>query len=149
MKKFNLKEFLIITLLTSIWINASEVFRYFVLIRPKIQSFFQGKKDVAEMDWVIFSIWGLWDTLLTAALVFIFWLCLQTFGSGKKTTLLSGIVVWAVVFVVFWVANANMGLSSWDLLLIALPFSLFEMLVGAWIASRLYLRKSIKLTSES
>ncbi len=138
---FNRKQFLIITLLTSIWINISEVFRYFVFVRPEIQAFFNYQTGIAAMDWGIFSIWGLWDTLLTAILVFIFWLYSKSFGNTSKSIFLSGTIVWAAIFVIFWVATANMGLSSWKILLITLPLSWFEMIVGAGIAAQLYRRQ--------
>jgi len=137
-QKFNLRQFVIITLIVSIWINISEVFRYFVLVMPRVKSFFQNKPGIAEMDLGIFSIWGLWDILLTAVLVFVFWIYAKSFGNNKKSILVSGIFVWIAVFVIFWVATSNMGLSSWSILLITLPLSLFEMIVGAWLSSKLY-----------
>lgn len=139
---FNLKQFVIITLITSVWINLSEVFRYFVLVMPRVKSFFDDKLGVAEMDLGIFSIWGLWDTLLTAVLVFFFWLFAKSFGNNRKSIFISGTIVWLAVFVVFWVATANMGLSEWRVLLITLPLSWIEMIVGAWIVSALYKRKA-------
>ncbi|WP_299684378.1 hypothetical protein [uncultured Dokdonia sp.] len=139
---FNFKQFIGITLLVSIWINISEVFRYFVLVMPRVKAFFDYQPGIADMSWSIFSIWGLWDILLTAILVFVFWLYIQSFGNTNTAVWLSGTLVWGAVFVIFWVATANMGLSNWSILLITLPLSLLEMLVGAWIASRLYRRKA-------
>lgn len=135
---FNCKQFIIITLIVSIWVNLSEVFRYFVLVMPRMKEYFPNNTGIAEMDIYIFSIWGLWDTLLTALLVFIFWIYAQCFGNTNKSILVSGTLVWLSVFVIFWVATANMGLSSWSILLITLPLSLFEMIIGAWLSSKLY-----------
>ena len=97
--------------------------------------------EVAEMNLTIFSIWGLWDTLLTAVLVFIVWLFCEQFGSGIQSILTSATLVWLSTFVIFWVAASNMGLSDWSILRIALPLSWLEMVVGAWISSRLYVSK--------
>lgn len=135
---FNVKQFIIITLLTSIWIHLSEIFRYFVFVMSRVQTFFDGKEGIATMDIGIFSIWGVWDTLLTAIMVFVFWLYSKVFGNKRSSVLISGTVVWLAVFVIFWVATANMGLSNWNILLITLPLSWVEMIVGSWIASRLY-----------
>ena len=135
---FRFKQFALITLVVSIWINISEVFRYFVLVMPRVKAFFQDRSGIAEMDWSIFSIWGFWDTLLTGILVFIFWLYARSFGNTPKSVFVAGTLVWAAIFVIFWVASANMGLSSWKILLITLPLSLVEMWVGAWMASWLY-----------
>ncbi len=137
-QKFNFKQYAIITLIVSNWINISEVLRYFLLVMPRVKSFFQNRSGIAEMDLGIFSIWGLWDTLLTAILVFVFWIYAKSFGNNRKAIWVSGIIVWFAVFVIFWVATANMGLSSWNILLITLPLSLFEMIVGAWFSSKLY-----------
>ena len=138
MTPFNWKQFTLITLLTSLWIHTSEVFRYFVIVMPKIRQFFDGRMGIAEMDIRIFSIWGAWDFLLTAILVVAFWLCSKLYGNTPRTILLSGTMVWLSIFVIFWVATANMGLSNWNLLLIVLPLSWVEMVVGSLIASRLY-----------
>ena len=137
-QNFVFKQFAIITLIVSIWINISEVFRYFVFVMPRVKSFFGGQSGIAEMDLGIFSIWGLWDTLLTSVLVYVFWLYSKSFGNNNKSVFISSILVWLSVFVIFWVATANMGLSSWKILLITLPLSLLEMIVGGWIASKLY-----------
>lgn len=137
-QKFNFRQYVIITLIVSVWINISEVLRYFLLVMPKIKSFYKNRSGIAEMDLGIFSIWGLWDTLLTAILVFVFWIYAKSFGNNSKSILISGIIVWFAVFVIFWVATANMGLSSWSILLITLPLSLLEMIVGAWFSSKLY-----------
>jgi len=137
-QKFILKQFLIVTLIVSIWINISEVFRYFVFVRPRMKSFFTGRAGIAEIDLRIFSIWGFWDPLLTAVVVLVFWLYARAYGNTWKSVFVSGIIVWCAVFVIFWVATANMGLSSWGILFITLPLSLVEMVVGAWLASKLY-----------
>ena len=138
---FDLKQFVIITFITSIWIHLSEVFRYFVLVMPRVRSFFDGKSGVAEMNLGVFSIWGVWDTILTAILVFFFWLYAKSFGNNRRSIFISGTLVWLAVFVIFWIATANMGLSEWSILLITLPLSWIEMIVGTWIVSIVYKRK--------
>jgi len=142
MKQLSVKQFFIITLITSIWINASEVFRYFVFVKPRVQAFFDHQPGIAEMDIGIFAIWGVWDTLLTAVLVMTFWMVAQTFGNNGRSVFTGGTLVWATVFVIFWVATANMGLCNWSILLITLPLSWIEMIVGAWIAGRCFQRMS-------
>ncbi|WP_339334651.1 MULTISPECIES: hypothetical protein [unclassified Croceitalea] len=90
------------------------------------------------MDLGIFAIWGFWDTLLTGLLVFVFWLYSRVFGDSNRSVLISGTLVWLAVFVIFWVATSNMGLSEWKILWITLPLSWLEMAIGAWIAAALY-----------
>lgn len=140
-KPFVVKDFIIITLITSLWVNASEVFRYFVLVRPEMHRYLAGVENVADMNIGIFAIWGLWDTVLSALYVFLFWLCAQAFGNNRRSVLVSGLMSWCFFFLLFWVGMANMGLSSWSYLLIVLPLALFETLIAAWITSKLYLKK--------
>ncbi|MEO0527844.1 MAG: hypothetical protein AAFZ89_11495 [Bacteroidota bacterium] len=132
------KRFLIVTLITSIWINVSEVFRYFVLVRPRTRAFFNGRPGIAEMDWFIFAIWGLWDMLLSAVVVLSFWLFAKVFGNTGQSVLASGTFSWIFLFVLFWMATANMGLSDWQILWITLPLSWLEMVLASFIASKLY-----------
>ena len=138
LSEFKARRFLIIVLLSSIWIHISEVFRYFVFVIPRVQSFFDYRDGIAAMNWTIFGIWAFWDMLLTTILVIVFWLCKQAIGQQKQAILVSANLVWVAVFVIFWVAAANMGLSEWRLLFITLPLSWFEMMVGAFIVSKLY-----------
>ncbi len=141
-KPFQMNDFLVITLIVSIWVNASEVFRYFVLVRPEMHEYLSVVPGVADMDWGIFVIWGFWDTLLTALYVFLFWLCAKVFGNNAKSILISGFMSWCFFFLLFWVGLANMNLSSWRFLLIVLPLALVESVVASYIASKLYLRKN-------
>ncbi len=137
---FSWKEFVVTTLLTSIWINISEVFRYFVFVMPEMRSFLSEISNVAPMNLTVFSIWGAWDTLLTGLTVFIFWLYAQKFGNRFRSIIISGTLSWALLFVLFWVAMVNMGLAKGALLLITLPLSWIELVVASFIASKLYSR---------
>lgn len=138
---FVLKDFTIITLITSLWVNASEVFRYFVLVRPEMHNYLSMVPNVADMNLGIFAIWGVWDTLLSALYVYLFWLCAQVFGNNIRSVLTSGFMSWCFFFVLFWVGMANMNLSSWEYLVVVLPLTLLETLIAVFIASRLYLKK--------
>jgi len=140
-KQFIFKDFLIVTLIVSIWVNISEVFRYFVIVRPEMHKALSAIPNVADMNFTIFFIWGLWDTLLTGLFVFLFWLCAQVFGNNRRSVLISGIVSWCFFFVLFWVGMANMNLSSWVFAGMVLPLALLETMVAAFLASKLYSKK--------
>lgn len=141
LNSFNYKDFIFISLITSLWVNASEVFRYFLIVRPEMHSYLSPLSNVADMDLGIFSIWGGWDTLLTCLYVFLFWLCMQSFGNTKKAIIISGITSWCFFFVLFWVGMANMNLSSWFFLVTVLPLALLETIVASYICSLLYKRQ--------
>lgn len=137
---FNFKSFLIIVLITSIWVNASEVFRYFIFVMPRVKEYWNGLETVADMNWTIFSIWGIWDTILTAMTVFLFWLYAQRFGNNNRSILISATITWIFFFVLYWVGAANMGYTDWSILWITLPLSLIELVIANFIASKLYKR---------
>jgi membrane-associated protease RseP (regulator of RpoE activity) len=137
--KFNFKQFIVIALIASLWVHASEVFRYFIFVMPRFREFLSVLPGVAPMDLKVFSIWGLWDTLLTVLNVFVFWLYAQQFGSSIRSAISAGTISWTF-FVLFWIAMVNMALSPISLLPIALPLSWLEMVVTSMIASWLYAR---------
>ena len=142
-KKFKIKDFIIITLLTSIWVNVSELIRYFGYVRPQMQDYLSTIPNMGAIwDIQIIAVWGFWDTLLTALYVFLFWLCAQVFGNNSKSILISGFMSWCFFFVLFWVGSANMYLASWNNLPVVLPMALLETLVASYIASKLYLKKT-------
>jgi hypothetical protein len=139
---FQLRQFIIVTLFVSLWVNASEVFRYFVIVMPETRAFLSMVPDIAPMNWPVFFIWGAWDTLLTASIVFMYWLVAQAFGNNLRSVMIAGIASWVSFFVLFWVGMCNMSLAEPRLAFIALPLALLETAVAAYIASRLYARRT-------
>ena len=141
-KKFIAKDFIIITLITSIWVHVSQLVRFFAYAKSALQNFLSSVPNVAPMDELgVLIVWGFWDMLLTAVYVFLFWLCAQVFGNNGRSILLSGFISWIAVFVLFWVGVANMNIASWSTLPVVLPLALFEAVVASFIASKLYSRK--------
>lgn len=144
MKTIFPEHFLKITLITSIWVNISEVFRYFLIVMPAMRKDLAAIPNVAPMDWMIFSIWGVWDTVLSACIVFITWLCIRQYGSSKKTTLIAGTVCWTLFFLLFWIGMVNMNLVSPNILIFALPLSWIETIMAAWITLKLIERRNAR-----
>lgn len=140
-KYFILKDFVLVSMVTSIWVNISELVRYFGYVRPKMQAFFSHPQMGKIWDIQILAVWGFWDSLITCLYVFLFWLCAQVFGNSSKAIVISGVMSWCFVFVLYWVASANMFLAEWSNLLVVLPMALLETLVASFIASRLYMRQ--------
>ena len=137
MKNLTVNNFIYVTLITSIWINLSEVARYFLVVKPQMQAYLFEIKNVADMNLIIFMIWGVWDTLLTVLIVFICWLCIQVFGNNRKSIAISALISWSLFFVLFWVGMANMNLSSWSFLITVLPLAFLETLVASIIIATL------------
>lgn len=132
------RSFVLVTLIVSLWVHASETFRYFVFVIPAMQGYFADFEGVAQMNISIFAIWGLWDTLLTGLVVFMYWLFAQQFGETMRSALASATISWLFFFVLFWAGLWNMGMSPARVLLIALPLSLLEMIVASVFARYLY-----------
>jgi hypothetical protein len=137
MKSIFPDRFLKLVLITSIWVNISEVFRYFVIVVPALKKHLAALSDFAPVNWGVVLVWGVWDTVLTAGIVFITWLCYKVYGKSTKTIFIAGVTSWAMFFLLYWVGMANMNLTKVDLLAYTLPLSLLETIVGAWIALKL------------
>lgn len=142
--KFNVKQFVIITLITSVWIHIGETARAMFVAFPLMESFFEGKLQLvgaAQMQVSHALVWGLWDTILTAILVFIYWLCSVAFGSQSKSVLISGTVTAFATIGIFWIASVNSGLGEWSSAFKIFPLAWIELIIGAWIAAKLYSKK--------
>ena len=142
-RKFNFKTFVIITLITSIWINIAEVARAMLVAFPLMEKFFAGRIPIGAMGISNALIWGGWDMLLTVVLVFIFWLCAVVFGNNFKAIFIAGTTTAFATIGIFWIASVNTGLGEWSTAAILFPIAWVEMIIGAWIASKLYSRKKV------
>lgn len=123
-----------------IWINASEVFRYFAFVMPMMRQTLPGVPDVAPMSFLIFMIWGVWDTILLLAVSGFTWLFLDRYGTTIRNALLIGTILWTAIFVIFWLASFNMNLAAPRILAVALPLAWIEMVVAALIVRWAMLR---------
>ena len=62
-KKFITKIFILIILMTSLWVHASQLFRFFAYVKPELQGYLSAVPNVAPMDDLgTLLIWGGWDT---------------------------------------------------------------------------------------
>lgn len=130
---FPMRAFLLTALLAGIWINLSEVVRYFALIMPMVKAALPGVENVAPISPGIFFSWMVWDTVLVLGHVLIVWLYLEKFGYHFANALKAATLVWFVVFVLFWLGSFNLALATPALLAVALPLAWIEMAVGALI----------------
>jgi hypothetical protein len=120
--RFPTKAFILTCLIVSIWVNASEVFRYFAFVMPMTRVALHTIPDVAPMSLGVFLIWGAWDTILVAMTMLFYWLYTARFGSSLGSVLAAGTLNWLFFFVLFWLGLMNMRLAESDVLAIALPF---------------------------
>jgi hypothetical protein len=61
-RRFPAKAFLLTCLIVSLWINASEIFRYFLFVMPLTRQTLSMLPDAAPMNLPVFLVWGVWDT---------------------------------------------------------------------------------------
>lgn len=127
-------------LINTVWINASEVWRYFVYVMPMMRTHLSTVPDVAPMNLGVFAMWGVWDTILIAAATGYFWMFFRQFGSGLLSVLVSATTFWGAVFVIFWLAMFNMNLASPSIALTALPFAWLELAIAAAIVRYCFAR---------
>lgn len=123
-------------LINFVWINLSEVARYFLVVRPMLQAAFPGDAAVAPMSLAIFAVWGLWDLALIAAATGFFWLWLERFGDGPRQILYASAAFTLTVFGLLWLGVANMGLAPYSMIVAALPLAWVEQGIACWIVAR-------------
>lgn len=116
-----------------VWINASEVLRYFALLRPLVQRTFPQIPDVAPMNVPVFLIWGVWDSILILAVTGFGWLYLERFGGGARNALTAGTMAWLAIFVLLWLGFYNMNLATFEILRAMLPWAWAETCVAVLI----------------
>jgi hypothetical protein len=133
-RPFPLKAFVLTCLVVSLWINASEIFRYFVFVMPLTRETLEILPGVAPMNLPVFLVWGVWDTILTVMAVWYCWLHIERFGTGFWSVAASGTLSWLFLFVLFWIAMMNMGLARAATPAIALPLAWLELVIAALLA---------------
>jgi hypothetical protein len=116
-----------------VWINASEVLRYFAVLRGMMQSTFPQIPGIAPMNLPVFLSWGVWDTILLFAVSGFSWLYLERFGNSMLNAAVAGTLVWFSIFVTLWLGLFNMNLATTAILAAMLPWALAEMIVAAVI----------------
>jgi len=132
--RFSPKAFILTCLIVGVWINLSEVFRYFAFVMPMTRKTLSMVPNVAPMNGGVFFIWGGWDTILTVMTVWVYWLHAERFGATNGTAVLAGTSNWLLLFVLFWIAMFNMRLAGSATLAVALPLAWLELVVAGLIA---------------
>jgi hypothetical protein len=112
----------------AVWISLSEFLRNQLLFSSYWIEHYKGLGLVFPSEPLNGAVWGLWSLLFAIAIFYI-----AKKYSLLQTTLLS----WFVAFVLMWVVIWNLNVLPLGLLYFAVPMSLFEAFVAAWIIKRL------------
>ncbi|MDH2915545.1 MAG: hypothetical protein PXX77_01580 [Gallionella sp.] len=119
--------------LTGIWVNASEFFRNEVLLK----SFWTGHYQSLGMTFPSAPhngmMWVLWGFLFATAIFVI---------SRRFDLLQTTLIGWLVGFVLMWIVAWNLNVLPGGILTYAIPLSLLEVFVGAYICAKVFSNKS-------
>lgn len=116
-----------------IWVNLSEVWRYFAIIRPMLQNEYSDSMEVAPITPAIFASWMIWDTILILSGTAFYWLFLKDQGASIRNAVLSSLAFTITIFGLIWLGIVNMGFVSTDFILAAVPLAWMEQLGAALI----------------
>ena len=123
-----LKKTILPIILTTVWISISEFVRNEVLLKSYWTNHYKSMELVFPSDPVNGMVWGVWS-LFFAIVIFVI---IKKF-SFIQTILLS----WFVGFVLMWLVIGNMGVLPLGILYFAIPLSLLEVCVAAFIIDKL------------
>jgi hypothetical protein len=123
-----LKNTILPILLATIWISISEFARNQLLFKSYWTDHYQGLGLTFPAAPVNGAMWGVWSMLFA---IFIFII-------AKKFTLLqTTFIAWLAGFVMMWVVIGNLDVLPYSLLWFAVPLSLLEAFIAAWILKKL------------
>ncbi len=112
----------------TIWISISEFFRNEFLLKSYWVEHYQSLNLVFPSEPINGAVWGIWSLLFAIAIFVI----LKKF-SLSQTVILS----WLMGFVLMWVVAGNMGVLPFGILIFAVPLSLLEVFVAAFIIKKI------------
>ncbi len=115
------------------WINASEIWRYLVIVKPMLHGIFPGRTDIAPFDVPTFALWSIWDTWLIVTATGFYWLYMNWAGRGIKQALTAATLFTITTFGLIWLGIYNMGLLPARFIWSALPLAWIEQALAAAI----------------
>jgi hypothetical protein len=119
-----IKKTILPVILATIWISISEFVRNEFLLKSFWTSHYQQLGLSFPSEPINGAVWGIWSLLFAVAVYII----------AKKLTLIqTTLFSWFVAFVMMWVVIGNLGVLPYELLLYAIPLSIFETFIAALI----------------
>jgi len=112
-------------LLSTIWISASEFVRNQVIFRDIWETHYHDLGLVFPERLINGAGWGLWS-LVFAIVIYII--------SRKFSLIQTALISWVAAFAMMWLVIGNLHVLPWSLLPFAIPLSLLEVFVAAWIS---------------
>ena len=134
------KAFLTALGVNFIWINLSEVARYFGVIKPMLHETFPGAPHIGAVTPSIFASWMVWDTVLILAATGFYWIYLRHAGVTIRNAFIAATAFTIPGFGLIWLGVVNMGLAPITFLYAALPLAFVEQAIAAFIVLRVIKR---------
>ncbi|MEZ4793887.1 MAG: hypothetical protein R2773_00140 [Flavobacteriaceae bacterium] len=129
-----MKKTILSILLATVWISISEFVRNEFFLKSYWSQHYEVMGLVFPSEPVNGAVWGLWSLCFAVSIYFIS----RKFALGP-TTLLS----WFVGFVLMWVVTGNMGVLPFKILYFAVPLSVLETFLAAWIIVKFSKNKTL------
>jgi hypothetical protein len=123
-----LKKTVLPVFLATFWIAVSDFVRNEFLLKSYWTGHYAKLGLVFPSEPINGALWGVWSLLFALAIYII---------SKRFTILQTAALSWFVGFVFMWVVIGNLGVLPHGLLVFAIPLSLLESLVAAYIIKKL------------
>jgi hypothetical protein len=118
------RKTLLPVLLATTWISISEFIRNEFIVKTYWTKHYESLGLVFPSEPLNGAVWGLWSLLFAIAIFIV---------SKKFTLIQTTFLSWFVGFVLMWVVAGNLGFLPFELLVFAIPLSLFEAFLAAYI----------------
>ena len=122
-----IKSTILPILIATIWISISEFLRNEFLLKSHWTSHYENMGLIFPSDPVNGAIWGLWSLCFAVAIYII---------AQKFSLLQTTLIAWLVGFVMMWLVIGNMNVLPFSILPMAIPLSLVEAFLAAFIIKR-------------
>ena len=124
----NFKKTILPILLATIWISISEFVRNEFLLKSYWENHYEAMGLVFPADPINGAVWGIWSLCFAIAIYII---------SRKFNLIQTTLLSWFVGFVLMWLVVGNMSVLPFGILFFAVPLSLLEAFLAAFIIQRI------------
>ncbi len=122
-----MKKVIVPILLTTLLVSISEFVRNQFLLQENWTKHYADMGQSFPAEPLNGAVWGIWS-LVFALVIFVI--------SKKYTLLQTFILSWVIGFVMMWLVIGNLGVLPYSILPIAIPLSLLEAGLAAWICKK-------------
>ena len=119
---------IIAVILTGVWVNASEFIRNEILLKTYWVDHYQSLGMTFPSEPANGMIWITWGFLFALAIFLI---------SRKFNLIQTALITWFMAFVLMWVVTFNLNVLPGAILTHAVPLSLLETFIGAYLCIKI------------